>query len=164
MRLLSGTALTGIGLALAASQDAAADEAAHAPQHHRHGNAVVRLHTIAAGPAAASALIKRRQEDGARTASQPVCAPGSGTGEYPPATPVDGPVQPGWGRSRPLVIDLRQHAFEGPHALTGWGRFQPFVIELREHAPDQPQALLHFAAARRQGRSVGQAVADAAIR
>lgn len=160
-RLLSGTALTGIGFTLPVPQDAAANEAANAAPHHRHGNAVVHENAIATGPATGSAAINRRQDDRARTASQPICAPRPGAGDYALATPFDGPVQPGSGRSRPLVIDLRQHAFDGPHALTGWGRFQPFVIEQREHAPDEPHALLHFAAARRQGCSVSEAVAEA---
>lgn len=73
---------------------------------------------IATGQAAARATMKRRQGDGSETAAQPIYTPRSGRGEYQFTTPFDFAVQPGWGRVRPFVIDLPEHALEGPLPLT----------------------------------------------
>jgi hypothetical protein len=54
---------------------------------------------IATGQAAAWATMNRRQGDG-----------------FTP--PFDFAAQPGWGRVRPFVIELREHALDGPQALT----------------------------------------------
>lgn len=73
---------------------------------------------IAAGQAAAWANMNRRQDDGADTASQPAYVPRTGAGEYQFTAPFDFAAQPGWGRVRPFVIELREHEPEGPLALT----------------------------------------------
>jgi len=73
---------------------------------------------IATGQAAAWATMNRRQGDGAETAAQPAYVPISGPGEYQFTAPFDFAAQPGWGRVRPFVIDLREHALDGPQALT----------------------------------------------
>ena len=72
---------------------------------------------IATGQAAALATISRRQGDGADKAAQPAYAPRSGAGEYQFTAPFDFAAQPGWGRVRPFVIDLREHTLDGPQAL-----------------------------------------------
>ncbi len=72
---------------------------------------------IATGQAAAAATISRRQGDGADTAAQPAYTPRPGAGEYQFTAPFDFAAQPGWGRVRPFVIDLREHALDGPQAL-----------------------------------------------
>ena len=73
---------------------------------------------IATGQAAAWATMNRRQGDGADTASQPVYVPIDSPGEYQFTAPFDFSAQPGWGRVTPFVIDLREHAVDGPQALT----------------------------------------------
>jgi hypothetical protein len=73
---------------------------------------------IATGLAAARATINRRQDDGADTATQPVYVPRSDPGEYRFTAPFDFAAQPGWGRVSPFVIDAREHALDGPQALT----------------------------------------------
>ena len=72
---------------------------------------------IATGQAAAWATMNRRQGDGAETATQPAYVPISAPGEYQFTAPFNFAAQPGWGRVRPFVIDLRDHAVEGPQAL-----------------------------------------------
>ncbi|HEX6362274.1 MAG TPA: vanadium-dependent haloperoxidase [Albitalea sp.] len=72
---------------------------------------------LATGQAAARATLERRRGDGADTAAQPAYVPGSGAGEYQFTAPFDFAAQPGWGRVQPFVIDLREHALEGPQAL-----------------------------------------------
>lgn len=73
---------------------------------------------IATGQAAAWATLNRRQSDGADTATLPVYVPRSGAGEYQFTAPFDFAGLPGWGRVQPFVIDLRDHALDGPLALT----------------------------------------------
>jgi hypothetical protein len=73
---------------------------------------------IAVGQAAAWATIRRRQGDGADTAAQPLYVPGHAPGEYRFTAPFDFSAQPGWGRMQPFVIELRDHATEGPLPLT----------------------------------------------
>lgn len=72
---------------------------------------------IATGRAAAWAILNHRQGDGADTAAQPAYVPGSGPGEYQFTPPFDFAAQPGWGNVRPFVIELHEHAPEGPQAL-----------------------------------------------
>lgn len=72
---------------------------------------------IATGQAAARATMNRRQGDGADTATEPVYVPLPGPGEYQFTAPFDFAAQPGWGRVRPFVIDLAEHALEGPLTL-----------------------------------------------
>ncbi|MDO9002411.1 MAG: vanadium-dependent haloperoxidase [Aquabacterium sp.] len=73
---------------------------------------------ITTGQAAAWATMNRRQGDGADTAAQPVYEPGHAPGEYQFTAPFNFAAQPGWGRVKPFVIDLHQHATEGPLPLT----------------------------------------------
>lgn len=86
---------------------------------------------IATGQAAAWATMNRRQGDGADTASQPVYMPRTGPGEYQFTAPFNFSVQPGWGRVRPFVINLREHAVDGPQALTG-APYARDVAEVKE--------------------------------
>jgi len=86
---------------------------------------------IATGQAAAWATMNRRQGDGADTASEPAFVPRTGPGEYQFTAPFDFAAQPGWGRVQPFVIDLREHAVEGPQALTG-AAYARDVAEVRE--------------------------------
>ena len=73
---------------------------------------------IATGQASASANMARRQRDGFEEATQPVYVPRPGPGEYQFTPPFDFAAQPGWGRVKPFVIDLREHALEGPQRLS----------------------------------------------
>ncbi|HEU5134296.1 MAG TPA: vanadium-dependent haloperoxidase [Steroidobacteraceae bacterium] len=73
---------------------------------------------IAVGQASAAANMLRRRGDGSEEATQPVYVPRSGAGEYQFTPPFDFAAQPGWGRVKPFVIDLREHALEGPDSLT----------------------------------------------
>jgi membrane-associated phospholipid phosphatase len=81
------------------------------------GHGPARAAGIATGQAAAWANMSRRQDDGAATAAQPVYVPGHGAGEYQLTPPFDFAAQPGWGRVRPFIIELREHALEGPLPL-----------------------------------------------
>jgi hypothetical protein len=72
---------------------------------------------IATGQAAAFANITRRQGDGSEEAAQPVYAPQPGPGEYQFTPPFNFAARPGWGRVKPFVIDLREHALDGPQRL-----------------------------------------------
>lgn len=72
---------------------------------------------ITTGQAAAWATMSRRQGDGTDSAAQPVYEPGNGPGEYQFTAPFNFAAQPGWGRVKPFVIDLHQHATEGPLPL-----------------------------------------------
>jgi membrane-associated phospholipid phosphatase len=73
---------------------------------------------IAAGVAAARATLGRRQGDGHDSATEPVYLPRTGPGEYQFTPPFNFAAQPGWGRVRPFVIDLAEHAVDGPQTLT----------------------------------------------
>lgn len=73
---------------------------------------------IATGQAAAWATMNRRRADGSATAAQPPYAPREGAGEYRFTAPFDFAAQPGWGRVQPFVVDVAEHALEGPLALT----------------------------------------------
>jgi hypothetical protein len=87
---------------------------------------------IATGQAAARATLARRQGDGADTATQPVYVPRPGLGEYQFTAPFDFANLPGWGRVQPFVIDLREHALDGPQAVTTpeYARDLAFVKEV----------------------------------
>lgn len=86
---------------------------------------------IATGQAAAWATLNRRQNDGADAATQPLYVPRSGAGEYQFTAPFDFAGLPGWGRVQPFVIDLKEHALEGPLALTST-RYARDVAEVQE--------------------------------
>ena len=73
---------------------------------------------IAVGQASAAASILRRQGDGFEDATQPVYVPRPGPGEYQFTPPFNVAALPGWGRVKPFVIDLREHALEGPERLS----------------------------------------------
>jgi hypothetical protein len=72
---------------------------------------------IATGQAAAAANMLRRQGDGFEEATQPVYVPRPGPGEYQFTPPFNFAAQPSWGRVKPFVIDLREHAVDGPDRL-----------------------------------------------
>lgn len=102
---------------------------------------------IATGQAAAAATMHRRQDDGAQTAAQPVYAPSPGPGEYQFTAPFNFAAQPGWGQVKPFVIDLRQHATEGPLALTSVQYAQDLAqvrdigrLDSATRTPDQSEA------------------------
>ncbi len=73
---------------------------------------------IATGVAAARATLARREGDGSENGSQPVYAPKPGPGEYQFTPPFNFAAQPGWGRVKPFIIDLKDHEVEGPLPLT----------------------------------------------
>jgi hypothetical protein len=71
---------------------------------------------VATGKASATATLTRRQRDGAAEAAV-AYVPRSGPGEYQFTGPFDFAAQPGWGKVKPFVIALREHAVPGPQAL-----------------------------------------------
>lgn len=73
---------------------------------------------IATGQAAARATLARRQGDGSENGSQPVYVPQPGPGEYQFTPPFNFAAQPGWGRVKPFIIDLKEHELEGPLPLS----------------------------------------------
>jgi hypothetical protein len=77
-----------------------------------------KLAGLAAGRAAAAANVDRRQGDGFEEATQPIYAPRPGPGEYQFTPPFDFAAQPSWGRVKPFIIDLADHALEGPDRLS----------------------------------------------
>jgi len=87
---------------------------------------------IAIGRAAALASLGRRTGDRADTAAQPQYTPRPGAGEYQFTPPFDFAAQPGWGRVEPFVIDPREHALDGPQALTSveYARDLAYVTEV----------------------------------
>jgi hypothetical protein len=70
------------------------------------------------GQAAARATLARRQGDGSESGSQPVYVPKPGPGEYQFTPPFNFAAQPGWGRVKPFIIDLKDHELEGPLPLS----------------------------------------------
>jgi hypothetical protein len=87
---------------------------------------------IATGQAAAAATLNRRQGDGADTAAQPAYEPRPAPGEYQFTAPFNFAAQPGWGRVQPFVIDLREHALDGPQSLASaaYARDLAYVKEI----------------------------------
>jgi len=71
---------------------------------------------VATGKASAAATLTRRARDGAAEGAI-AYVPRSGPGEYQFTGPFDFAAQPGWGRVKPFVIDLREHAVPGPQGL-----------------------------------------------
>jgi hypothetical protein len=71
---------------------------------------------IAVGQAAAWATLHRRAADGADRAAFPY-VPRPGSGEYQFTAPFDFAAQPGWGQVQPFLIELAEHALEGPQPL-----------------------------------------------
>jgi membrane-associated phospholipid phosphatase len=99
------------------TQSALIEEAyARALAHVPDGNA--KAAGIVVGQASAAANMQRREGDGSETGALPVYVPKSGPGEYQFTPPFDFAAQPSWGRVKPFVIDLREHAVEGPDRLS----------------------------------------------
>lgn len=73
---------------------------------------------IVVGQAAAQANMSRRQDDGSDTATQPVYVPLPAPGDYQFTPPFNFAAQPGWGRVKPFVIDLKDHELDGPDPLS----------------------------------------------
>jgi hypothetical protein len=72
---------------------------------------------IAVGRAAAAANMLRREGDGSQAGALPVYVPRTGPGEYQFTPPFDFAAQPSWGRVKPFVIELGEHALDGPDRL-----------------------------------------------
>ena len=101
---------------------------------------------VAAGRASATATLTRRQQDGLDSATQPVYVPRPGPGEYQFTPPFDFANLPGWGRVQPFVIDLREHAVDGPQRLSSlqYARDLAYVKAIGEigsttRTPDQSE-------------------------
>ena len=73
---------------------------------------------IAAGQASALATMTRRQGDGFETATEPVYVPRSSPGEYRFTPPFNFAALPGLGRVTPFVVDIQEHAVDGPQRLS----------------------------------------------
>jgi hypothetical protein len=86
---------------------------------------------IATGQAAASANLLRRERDGSETAAQPVYVARPGPAEYQFTPPFNFAAQPGWGQIKPFVIDLREHAVDGPRRLSSM-KYARELAEVRQ--------------------------------
>ena len=73
---------------------------------------------IVMGQRSAAANMLRREGDGAEAGALPVYVPKSGPGEYQFTPPFDFAAQPSWGRVKPFVVDLHEHAVDGPDRLS----------------------------------------------
>jgi hypothetical protein len=85
---------------------------------------------IAVGQASAAANINRRQGDGFEQATQPVYVPRTGPGEYQFTPPFNFAAQPSWGRVKPFVIELDDHALDGPRRLSS-ARYAKDLAEVK---------------------------------
>ncbi len=101
---------------------------------------------ILTGQAAAAANIARRQGDGSENGAQPVYEPRPGPGEYQFTPPFDFAAQPSWGQVMPFIVDLHEHALEGPLRLASraYARDLAYVKAIGERAssirtPEQSQ-------------------------
>jgi hypothetical protein len=97
---------------------AALVEAAYARALEKLHDGAAKTAGIAVGQASAWATLTRRQGDGLEEATQPVYVPRPGPGEYQFTAPFDFAAQPGWGRVKPFVIALEDHALDGPQRLS----------------------------------------------
>ena len=97
---------------------------------------------IATGHAAAAANITRRQGDGFEKATQPEYMPRQGPGEYQFTPPFNFAAQPGWGHVKPFIIELGEHAVEGPQRLSSiqYARDLAYVKGDRRHRQHDPDA------------------------
>jgi hypothetical protein len=77
-----------------------------------------KLAGVATGQAAASANLSRRQGDRFEKATEPVYVPRPGPGEYQFTPPFGFAALPGLGRVTPFVVDIREHAVDGPQQLS----------------------------------------------
>jgi hypothetical protein len=82
---------------------------------------------ISLGQTAAAAALNRRQNDGAAEAAIPY-VPGAAPGEYQFTPPFDFAAQPGWGHVTPFVIELQDHALEGPQRLASHAYARDFAF------------------------------------
>jgi hypothetical protein len=73
---------------------------------------------IATGQASASATLRRRLRDGFKAATEPVYVPRSAPGEYQFTPPFNFAALPGLGGVTPFVVDIREHAVDGPQRLS----------------------------------------------
>jgi membrane-associated phospholipid phosphatase len=73
---------------------------------------------LAAGQACARATLARRQRDGFDAVAEPVYLAKSGAGEYQFTAPFDVALFPGWGRLQPFLINLPEHALDGPQDVS----------------------------------------------
>jgi hypothetical protein len=101
---------------------------------------------IATGQATARATLARRHGDGSDNGTEPVYVPRPGPGEYQFTPPFNFAAQPGWGRVKPFIIDLREHELEGPHSLSSlqYARDLEYVKTIghmasRTRTPEQSQ-------------------------
>ena len=83
---------------------------------------------IALGEAAADSTLRRRQQDGADQAANPVFVPHTGPGEYQFTPPFDFAAFPGWGRVTPFAIVLTEHKFDGPPPVSSARYAQDFQL------------------------------------
>ena len=72
---------------------------------------------IAAGKAAASATLRRRQLDGVNRAAEPLYVPKQVAGDYQFTAPFDLALFPGWRNITPFAITLSEHRARGPLPL-----------------------------------------------
>jgi hypothetical protein len=79
---------------------------------------LAKISGIAAGQAAALANMTRRRGDGFETATEPGYVPRPGPGEYQFTPPFNFAALPGLGRVTPFVVDIREHAVDGPQRLS----------------------------------------------
>jgi hypothetical protein len=83
---------------------------------------------ISRGQAAAQATLRRRQNDGAGQAADPVFLPKSGAGEYQFTAPFNFAAFPGWGRVDPFAIKLDDRELDGPLPLTSTQYARDFEV------------------------------------
>ncbi len=109
-------------------EQAAMVEAAYAQAIAAVPDGPARTAGIAAGQAAAGANLSRRADDGAAQAAEPAYVPRPGPGEYQFTPPFDFAAQPGWGQVTPFVIDIAEHALDGPPRLASQAYARDFAL------------------------------------
>jgi hypothetical protein len=72
---------------------------------------------IFTGQMAAALNMNRRLGDGSENGALPVYEPRPGPGEYQFTPPFNFAAQPSWGRVKPFIIDLEDHAIDDPLPL-----------------------------------------------
>ncbi len=83
---------------------------------------------ISVGQAAAASNMLRRRGDGSEQAAEPVYVPRSTPGDYQFTPPFNFAALPGWGRVKPFVITVREHALLGPDRLTSAQYARDFAL------------------------------------
>jgi hypothetical protein len=104
-------------LAVHVPEQAALVESAYARSLSRIRDRAAKNAGIAVGRAAAAANMLRREGDGSEGGAVPVYVPRPGAGEYQFTPPFDFAAQPSWGRVKPFIIELGEHALDGPYNL-----------------------------------------------